>query len=147
MNRTARQHPARPTSLPWVLLLVLLTLGVAGMHTFGHGGHAASGHETAANGLPHGALTAADQVDVHQVRQVAQVGEPTTGGSTGAELFSVCLAVLGAFGLAFGLALLRVRSRRATCVAWTRCAAHRGGRGPPVTLLGLRVAAVSVLQI
>lgn len=147
MNRTARQCPAGLISLPRVLLLVLLTFGVAGMHTFGHGGHAANGHQTMADGLPHGALTAAGQDVSHDLLQVAQVGESTTGGSTGMDLLSVCLAVLGAFGLAVGLAMLRVRSHRHRSGARTRLATHRGGRGPPVPSLGLRVAAVSVLRI
>lgn len=63
MNRTVRQRPARLTSLPRLLLLVLLTLVVAGMHTLGHGGHAARGHETAPDGLPDGSLAAPGQDD------------------------------------------------------------------------------------
>lgn len=147
MNRTVRQHPVRLISLPRVLLLVLLALGVAEMHTFGHGGHAASGHDTTADDLPHGMLTAPDQGDSPDVRLIAEIGEPTTDGNTAIDLFSVCLAVLSGFGLAIGLALLRVHSHGQRIVARARRAVHRGGRSPPVPLLGLRVAAVSVLRI
>lgn len=147
MNRTACQRPAGLISPPRVLLLVLLALGVAGMHTFGHQGHAASGHESTAADLPHGALTAAGPDGFHELRQIAQVGEPTTGGGTDLDLFSVCLAVLGAFGWAVGLALLRVRSHRNRRAVRTGHAARRGGRGPPAPSLGLRLAVVSVSRI
>ncbi|TDC42998.1 hypothetical protein [Micromonospora sp. KC213] len=135
-------------SLLRLLLLVLLSLGVCGMHTFGHGGHAASTHETtAAEGVLHGALAAPVQDDSRDFHLIAQVDESTTGGSTNLDLFTVCLAILSAFGLTVGLALLRGQSHRDRSVARTRLAVHRGGRSPPVPLLGLRVAAVSVLQI
>lgn len=147
MNRTARQRSARLISLPRVLLLVLLALGVCGMHTFGHGGHAARGHDATAGGPSHGMLNTPAHNDIRDLPPIAQVGEPTAGGTNGLGLFSVCLAVLSAFGLAIGLMLLRVHSQRQRLVARTRLAVAQGGRGPPVSLLGLRVAAVSVLRI
>ncbi|MGC5309889.1 hypothetical protein [Micromonospora zamorensis] len=148
MNRTARQRPGRLISLPRLLLLVLLALGVAGMHTFGHaGGHTASGHDATAAAMPHDTLTGADQDDSRHQGVIAQIREPGPSGSPDLGLFSVCLAVVGAFGLAVGLALLRVRSHRERADARTHLAVQGGGRGPPALLLGLRVAAVSVLRI
>lgn len=149
MNRTARQRPGRIVSLPRVLLLVLLALGVAGMHTFGHGngGHTTSGHDATAAVMPHDTLTGPDQDDSGHRGLMAQIREPRPSGSRDLGLFSVCLAVLCAFGLAVGLALLRVRSHRERCDARTHLAVHGGGRSPPALLLGLRVAAASVLRI
>ncbi|MCZ7379835.1 DUF6153 family protein [Micromonospora sp. WMMC250] len=132
-----------------MLLLVLLALGVAGMHTFGHGsgGHTTSGHDATAAVMPHDTLTGAEQGDSGHRGLIAQIREPRSGGSPDLGLFSVCLAVVGAFGLAVGLAMLRVRSHHERWDARTHLAVRGGGRGPPALLLGLRVAAVSVLRI
>ncbi|MCO1597578.1 DUF6153 family protein [Micromonospora sp. RHAY321] len=149
MKRTIRQRPGRLISLPRVLLLVLLALGVAGMHTFGHGGggHTSSGHDTTAVVMPHDRLASPVQDDSGHRALIAQIREPRSSGSPDLGLFTVCLAVVGAFGLAIALALLRVRSHRERCEARTHLTVHRGGRSPPALLLGLRVAAVSVLRI
>lgn len=72
MNRAAHQRGGRIASLPRVLLLALLALGIAGMHTYGHGGHGASGHDTTANNQPHGMLTSAGHDNSHAVRLILQ---------------------------------------------------------------------------
>jgi hypothetical protein len=151
MNRTAvSQRPDRLVSLPRVLLLVLLALGVAGMHTFGHGHgghHAESAHQITAAGLPHRMLIDPGQDGSHDQHMVARIGDPAPGGGMDLDVFSVCLAVLGALGLTIWVARLRARSRHDRPVPRTRPTSRSGGRGPPAPLLGLRVAALTVLRI
>ncbi|WP_328421543.1 hypothetical protein OG470_05910 [Micromonospora sp. NBC_00389] len=151
MNRTAlRRTRGRLVSLPRVLLLVLLALGVAGMHTFGHGdgGHqAASGHGIVVGSVPHGTLSDPGQDGSHEQHLIARIGEPTPAGGMDLDVFSVCLAVLGALGLIVWVALLRATSLNDRPVPRTRPTIRSGGRGPSVPLLGLHVATVSVLRI
>lgn len=130
-----------------VLLLVVLAFGVAGVHTVGHGRHAVRGHDTPAADRPHGMLAASGLDSPGGMPVLADGVAPPTGGGITFDLFSVCLAVLGAFGLAIGLVLQRADARRQRPAARTGLAVHRSGCGPPVPLLGLRVAAASVVRI
>lgn len=151
MNRAAAwRSPLGPVGLPRVLLLVLLALGVAGMHTLGHGegGH----HEPVQRSpgtyaAPVGSLTGHPETVVAGPLFAAGPGAPTPGGGLELDVFGICLAVLGALCLALWVALTRVDSSRDGYLARMRWATRRLGRAPPIASLGLRVVAVSVLRM
>ncbi|WP_255481214.1 DUF6153 family protein [Micromonospora thermarum] len=126
------------------MLVVLLALGVCGMHTLGHIGDA--GHHPAAamfhaeDGMamvvPH---TGTDQLSA------ASVGEESPGHGVNLDLFAVCLAVLGAAGVVLW-ATRRGPVRRAphSRLRRTVWSPQPSGRGPPVAPIGLRLAVASV---
>jgi hypothetical protein len=150
MNRTTLVSRAtRHLSLPQLLLLVLLTLGVAGMHTLGHGAGQEHGHP--------GSPGMSDHMPVAQVVPPADVtlaaaaplGEPPTGHGPDLSVFTVCLAVLGAWGIVLLLRWAQARRGRLGRTSRLPAAApDRGhGRAPPARLVGLRMAVVSVMRL
>ncbi len=162
------------------LALLLCTLiGLAAMHTLGHGAHSGgthAGHDGAAprDGHPapaafaDGAAVPATLADgtggpvalvggmVAAVTLGARAGCPA-GGCAPARLlpdggradwpsgWSVCLAVLGALGVALLVAvLLLTRARAPGPPGWQAGGVSAGPRAPPSRPLGLRLAEVSV---
>ncbi len=139
MSQVVARHAAR------LLLLAVLALGVAGMHTLGH---------------PHGgnatAMRGPTPVEAWSHHAAALTSLPAADGliATDAPVppmdpMNVCLAILTAVGIAITvLALLSIstRARRTTLPhgpVWTVSA-----RGPPTCVppLGRRLAALSVLR-
>jgi hypothetical protein len=140
MNRTTAREQA--VGRGRLTLLVVLVLGVAGMHTLGHVGD--TGHHAAPAALGHADN---DVTLVHaptdQPPAASGTGE-TPGDGPSLDLFAVCLAVLGAASILLGMArtgrLCRGHARLQRAVR----APRRAGRGPPSRPLGLRLAVVSV---
>jgi len=120
------------------MLLILVAVGVAFMHTLGHPS-SSGGHN---GGATHHAMTvSAPMADSPAV--VAGAGDDTPMGF---DPMTVCLAVLiGGFVLLLaalvltwpGMAAGRDRARRAH---------PRNGRAPPTLTVGLRLADLSVLR-
>jgi hypothetical protein len=165
--RTATARPAG-----WwarLLLLACTLLGLAAMHTIGHGTHSVASHPdghaaalsqramVAQAALPeavptaHGAAPEAVPA-VHVAGPVSFAGHvgavalPADQPGTAPSGWSVCLAVLGAFTVALLLAtLLFGRAHHAVA---TRHSSRptRGPRAPPPRPVGLRLATVSVLR-
>jgi hypothetical protein len=120
------------------LLLVLVALGVLGMHTTGHpddshgAGTMTASHETPAMQAP---------AAIVNVALVAVL--PRSGG--GFDSLAVCLAVLTAVGLASLIAWARLAARRAYGGVAPVPAVLAGlGRGPPWRYHGLVLAELSV---
>lgn len=118
------------------LLLVLLALGVCGMHTLGHldGRH----HAPPADG--HGMTVSQPE---------AGAGHPSIKsdpGMLGLDPANVCLAVLSVFMLVMGLAAWVGTRRRTEGQAGSLSPARRVARPPPKPT-SLRLARLSVLRI
>ena len=142
----------------WVLLACTV-LGLAAMHTLGHGNsHAGAGHGEPADtpmvamAAPMTVLTAviavvpADVVAGEGCGQRCHLGGGSDRHRDDMAMFTVCLAVLAAFGIAVLLTSLS-RSRPGPA----RSRAHRrtrwvASRAPPGSGAGLRLAAVSVMR-
>ncbi|MFG2058736.1 DUF6153 family protein [Micromonospora sp. NPDC048930] len=128
--------PRRQTLLRLVLL-VALTFGVFGMHTFGHPpdlGSSSAGHMTTA---------------VHKVETVPSTEQGhhgSHGHGDGLHAFTVCLAVLGSVLVLSSLSVLRQRRWDLSLAAGTRSSATGGRRVPPRRPIGLHLTAVSVLR-
>ena len=152
------------------LLLAGTVIGVAAMHSLGHGSsHTVAGHDrqhsTAAHGEPLSAMSAFAAAMSGSTTALTAVLTATpaavTGGVCSGEChlaggpgrhrddmlgFSVCLAVLAAFGIAVLLAWLRPSTsasawaRARTPVLWV------ASRAPPRAGAGLQVAALSVMR-
>ncbi|WP_130331160.1 hypothetical protein [Micromonospora kangleipakensis] len=155
---------AAVTTGRWVRLLLLLStlVGLATMHTLGHGAHASGGHRAGHPTQPAGHHLALPAVLAEPAATVgAAVGAvadcpgagcharalPLTGPGADRSGWSVCLAVLGAFAVALLVAVL-LRAG-----PWTVGRAARGSRrpacgprAPPPRPWGLRLATVSVLR-
>ncbi|MFF3853824.1 hypothetical protein [Micromonospora sp. NPDC002575] len=138
------------------LALLLCTLvGLAAMHTLGHGAHSGgthAGHDgaTPRDGHPAPAVHA----------EAAGVPGALVGGAGGAVAFpgsagggradgpsgwSVCLAMLGALGVALLVAVLLLTGARAPGPPGRQAGGVPAGpRAPPPRPLGLRLAEVSV---
>jgi hypothetical protein len=139
---TAMKQAVGPFSPPRLLLLVLLALGVAGMHTLGHVG---DGH--------HPAPAVVDHADSGMVTQPhAGADQPVAASDADdardhglrLDVFAVCLAVLGAVGILLWAARTgRLRSGYVRLLR-ARWAPQPAGRGPPPVPVGLRLAVVSV---
>lgn len=137
---------ARHLCLPRLMLLVLLTLGVAGMHTLGHADSPAHMNTP----LPaHGHNEAAMEfVAISEESPAAATPDDPTDHGLLILAFTVCLAVMGA-----GVILLlkpsvtRLRGAGRTFYLAGRSITWRSGRGPPARRLGLRLAEVSVLRL
>ncbi|MEH0981935.1 hypothetical protein [Micromonospora sp. CPCC 205556] len=170
-----RTASAVPTGWwPRLLLLTCTLLGLAAMHTIGHGAHVGPGHPIGSGvaGTPSGPLhhdeparaapsrpgghgaAAPDRPGGHgaaaaepavATRDHAAV-LPVTPPDGGTPLWSVCLAVLGALGTAVLLALRRQRGTRPATASGRPVRPSSGSRGPPRRALGLRLATVSVLR-
>ncbi|MFD2763602.1 DUF6153 family protein [Micromonospora eburnea] len=130
------------------LLLLLCTLvGLAAMHTLGHGAHGPAGRSGGHDSGHHPAVAALAAVETcpgdgcHAgVLPLRDLGGDPSG-------WSVCLAVLGAFAVALLVTvLLRAASRLAGPGLGRPHRATRGPRAPPLRPYGLRLAAVSVLR-
>ncbi|SCL18030.1 hypothetical protein GA0070624_1435 [Micromonospora rhizosphaerae] len=139
----------------WVRLLLLLStlVGLAAMHTLGHGAHAPGGHSAGHAEAQHGARPAAapDEVGMTDgcaaddcrhaaVLPLGDLGDDPSG-------WTVCLAVLGAFAVALLVAvLLRARSRVVGPALRGALRLAAGPRAPPPRPFGLRLATASVLR-
>ncbi|MEV0819872.1 hypothetical protein [Nonomuraea rubra] len=126
----------RATHAARAVLLILLALGVCGMHTLGHidGRH----HASLANGHgPTMPLPAADP------------SHPSIGsdpGVLGLDPTDVCLAVLSVFMVVMGLAAW-LRTRRRTHLRAGSLSPARQVARPPPKPTSLRLASLSVLRI
>lgn len=119
-----------------LVLLVALTFGVFGMHTFGHPSDLASpgaGHMTAA----------ADKIE--NMPAAAKGHHGSHGHSDGLHAFTVCLAVLGGVLVLSSLSLLRQRRWDLGVPARPRSWAAGRRRAPPRPI-GLHLTAVSVMR-
>ncbi|MBQ1041588.1 hypothetical protein KBX03_03620 [Micromonospora sp. C72] len=131
-----RSHP-----LLRLALFVAVTLGVFGMHTFGHPTGPDAAHASTAH--------AAHASTVHEIAAEpdAAHGEGgSPGHRDGLHAFTVCLAVLGGALVLGVLSLLRRRRRGAGTPTgpWSRV--NRPDRGRPRRPIGLRLRAVTVLR-
>ncbi|WP_157740054.1 DUF6153 family protein [Micromonospora narathiwatensis] len=136
----------------WVRLLLLLCtlVGLAAMHTLGHGAHGAAGRSGGHDGGHIGGRPAAAAPTMVEscpgdgchagVLPLRDLGGDPSG-------WSVCLAVLGAFAVALLVAvLLRAGSRPGGLTLGGPARAARGPRAPPPRPYGLRLATASVLR-
>ncbi|WP_435585937.1 DUF6153 family protein [Micromonospora aurantiaca (nom. illeg.)] len=127
----------RRQTLLRLMLLVALTLGVFGMHTFGHPSDLASpsaGHMTA---TAH---------KIENMPSAAQGHHGSHGRSDGLHAFTVCLAVLGGVLVLSSLSLLRQRRWDLCVPAGPRSWAAGRRRAPPRPPIGLHLTAVSVMR-
>jgi Family of unknown function (DUF6153) len=129
--------------LGWVLLLACVALGMAAMHTLGHGTHigmamTASAHRTTASA----AMPMQSQPIAHP--------RPGPGGTHegGTAAWSVCLAVLGAVAaVVLPALLLRQRPGRTGATAHVMGRARPSRPPPRHPPSGLLLADLSVLRI
>jgi hypothetical protein len=136
MSGSADGHPPRVSR--W-LLIVALTLGVAGMHTLGH---LDSGHGS-------GGMSAATMHGTAMQPQLARSTDPGFSSSgeepRGFDPTSICLAVLT------GLLILFLAARRSR-LGWVPPtggpgASHTHVARPPPKRTALRLARLSILRI
>lgn len=145
---------AAVTTGRWVRLLLLCCtlVGLAAMHTLGHGAHAAGAHPAAHSTSAHGAVApVAELVGMVDDCPADDCGHAVALplGELGGHLpgWGVCLAVLGAFAVALLVAvLLGTGSRVAGPAARGAPGLTSGPRSPPPRPFGLRLAAASVLR-
>ncbi|MEV0808238.1 hypothetical protein [Micromonospora sp. NPDC050200] len=142
-----------------LLLLACTLLGLAAMHTIGHGTHSAASHpdDHAAAMSPRALVTSTlpEAVKVahaalpevvpvaHAAAPVALPADQPGGAPSG---WSVCLAVLGAVTVALLLVALLLGRARPAVVLRHPSGSSRGPRAPPPRPAGLRLATVSVLR-
>lgn len=139
---TAMKRAVGRVSPPQLLLLVLLALGVAGMHTLGHVG---DGHRPGRAVVAHAdpGMVAQPQAGADQPTAASEDDDPPDHGLR-LDVFAVCLAVLGAVGVLLWAARTgRLRSGYVRLLR-ARWAPQPAGRGPPPVPVGLRLAVVSV---
>ncbi|MFC8615457.1 hypothetical protein ACFT9M_03405 [Micromonospora purpureochromogenes] len=151
-----------------LLLLACTLLGLAAMHTIGHGTHSVASHPdghaavsqraTVAQAalreavpVAHGAAPEAVPVThvagpVSFAGQVGAVALPADHSGGAPSGWSVCLAVLGAFTAALLLATLLLGRARTAVDTRHPSGPSRGPRAPPPRPVGLRLATVSVLR-
>ncbi|WP_157746284.1 hypothetical protein [Micromonospora inositola] len=148
----------------WVRLLVLLgtLVGLAAMHTVGHGAHASGGHRAGHPtqraghhlGLPAVLAEPAATVATAVGAVAGCPGDgcharalPLSGPGGDRSGWSVCLAVLGAFAVALLVAvLLRAASRAVGRAARGSLRPASGPRAPPSRPFALRLGTASVLR-
>lgn len=139
-----------------LLLVALLALGIAAMHTLGHpsgGGHGGGAHAPADSA--HQTHAGAVQAPLPHLAGDAAMAAATAGQlalrglDVGLDPSSVCLAILAGFALAALIAALARRARRASPAPHHPVAVLRlTGRGPPrASPVGLVIAHLSVLRI
>ncbi|MFC4148755.1 hypothetical protein ACFO0M_21070 [Micromonospora mangrovi] len=144
----------------WMRLVLLFCtlVGLAAMHTLGHGAHASGTHATGmhasrtpasgARPVEHLAGMAADLtadgLSGHVVDLAAGVVPlaPSGGDPVG---WSVCLAVLGGFALVL-LVVVLLRRRGVGLPSAPGSPGVSGPRAPPPRPVGLRLATASVLR-
>ncbi len=138
----------------WVLLACTL-FGLAAMHTLGHAGMRMDEHAGHRLESPAAVAAMGTSADVAATMPAmtddcpgcVHVSGPAGPGHGGMADWSVCLAVLtGSAVLVLLVALLLTRSRQGGSPARAGGTRPRVPRGPPL-LIGLRIAAVSVLRI
>ncbi|NYH89207.1 hypothetical protein [Actinopolymorpha rutila] len=153
-----------------LLVLGLLTLGVAGMHTLGHpsshdapamGAHAVPAHSAhSSHSSTHVDLATADTALANAVggnvssiipgMHLAVSSHKSGGPGMGLDPLSVCLGVLTMLGLIIAVRLVRLR-RDEVMVPRRRVGIGVGGsgtRGPPgCPAVGLHLAGLSVQRI
>jgi hypothetical protein len=137
MKSSAVNEPnLRRQTLLRLMLLVALTFGVFGMHTFGHPpdlGRSAAGHMT----------TTAHKIEPAPAPEQGHDG--SHGHGNGLHAFTVCLAVLGTVLVLISLSMLRQRRwDLAMPAAQTWATGKR--RAPPRRPIGLHLTAASVLR-
>ncbi|MEH0821909.1 MULTISPECIES: DUF6153 family protein [Micromonospora] len=133
-----RAHP-----LLRLALLVAVTFGVFGMHTFGHpAGPDATQASAAHVGVAHAAGTADE---IAAAPGAAHGEDDSPGHRDGMHAFTVCLAVLGGV-LVLGALSLLCRPRRGTGTPTGPRSRGPGPRGPPRPPIGLRLRAATVLR-
>ncbi|MFF4894426.1 DUF6153 family protein [Micromonospora chersina] len=133
-----RKEPRlRRQTLLRLMLLVALTFGVFGMHTFGHPS------DLPAPGAGH--MTAAAH-EIENMPAAAHGLHGTHGHSDGLHAFTVCLAVLGGVLVLGSLSLLRQRRWDRYVPAGPRSWAQGRRRAPPGRPIGLHLTAVSVMR-
>ncbi|MGK5675324.1 hypothetical protein ACSNOB_21080 [Micromonospora sp. URMC 106] len=154
-----------------LLLLVGTLLGLAAMHTLGHGSHAAghaadtTGHaaDAAAHAVagPHGGASPAEHTAAVPYAVAAALSGvvgcpgdcpherllPFGGAGGGPPWWGVCLAVLGALAASLLAAVLLLAGVPAVAPAGRASGgSDRSPRAPPPRRVGLRLATVSVLR-
>ncbi|MEU4714906.1 hypothetical protein AB0F73_14760 [Micromonospora purpureochromogenes] len=159
--RTATARPAG-----WwarLLLLACTLLGLAAMHTIGHGTHSVASHPdghaavsqqamVAQAALPeavptvHGAASRAVPVVQAVPPEGGAVALPADQPEGVPSGWSVCLAVLGAVTVALLLATLLFGRAHHAVATRHSSRPSRGPRAPPPRPVGLRLATVSVLR-
>lgn len=151
-----RLSTARPGRTARVLLLLATLVGLAAMHTLGHGTAA----HAAMTPMPVHGTTAAMAAQVKHAAMAAPA-EAVPGGcagghcarllvpparhTAGLDWWDVCVAVLTALGVLLLFWLVGVVCRRAPA-GLSRLRAAAASRGPPVPRLGLTLATVSVMR-
>jgi hypothetical protein len=136
-----------PLTAPRLLLLVLVALGVAGMHTTGH----ASDRHTSrvASHTPAGIDTHPNGADLTFVAMDVVAMDVVILPASGSRFDPsvVCLAILSTVGIAVLIAwALRARRTPSGDGAPVPAVVARFGRGPPQRCLGLILAELSVLR-
>ncbi|MEV4761490.1 hypothetical protein AB0J89_02515 [Micromonospora chokoriensis] len=147
----------------WVvrfLLLAATLIGLAAMHSLGHGVAMPGGH--AGHGMhPVGHPVTAPAADLMSGAVAMSVavrngcagdgcaGLAAPGGSPGhTPSWAICLAVVGGFGVALAMAGALLLCRSASTIVDRRQPPVTASRGPPAALkVGQRVTAVSVLRV
>ena len=115
-------------------LLVILALGVYGMHTLGHA-------ECRHDGSPGDA-----SVMVRELVSSGSLGFVPDRGMPGLDPTSVCLAVLTSLGIVLVLAAWIKERRRTSANTLSSSSVQRVARPPPKTT-SLRLARLSMLRI
>lgn len=136
-----------------LLLVVLLAVGIAGMHTLGHpsGGH--GGHAPAdTTRQTHGEAVQAPPLRLasHAAMAALTAGQMVLrGADVTLDPSSVCMAILAGLALAALIAALARRARRTSRAPRLAVAGFRSsGRGPPrASPVGLVIAHLSVLRV
>lgn len=124
------------------LLLACTVLGLAAMHTLGHGhGHDMAAHPPAVAAMP--AVT-----DSCPPGHCAPMVTAPSPGRNDMPAWSVCLAVLAGLGVAALLAWLLLSTAAGRAMSALAVLRPYGvPRAPPCSKLGLRVVSVSVSRI
>lgn len=120
-----------------LVLLIVLALGVLGIHTFGHPpdlGSFGAGHMT----------TAAHKIGI--VPAAEQGHDGSHGHGDGLHAFTACLAVLGSVLVLSSLSVLRQRRWDLWVPAGPLSWATGGRPAPARRPIGLHLAAVSVVR-
>ena len=115
-------------------LLVILALGVYGMHTLGHAA------------CRHGGSPGDASVMLREPVSAGSQGSAPDGGMPGFDPTSVCLAVLTSWVIVLALAAWIKERRRTSANTLSSSSVQRVARPPPMTT-SLRLARLSMLRI